>query len=49
MSIAYILSFIFFYVALALIFYSLCITSEVDDMMEEEFKKNCEYWRTTLK
>ena len=50
MSIAYILSFMFFYVALALVFYSLCITSEVDDIMEqEEFKKNCEYWRTTLK
>ena len=42
MSIAYILSFIFFYLALALIFYSLCITgSEVDDIIE---KQNSQYW-----
>ena len=41
MSIAYILSFMFFYLALALIFYSICITSEVDDIME---KQNRQYW-----
>ena len=41
----YMLGFGFMYIAVALIFYSLCITaSNADDLMEQEAK---EYWRTT--
>ena len=47
MSIVGIIGFMFFYLAIALIFYSLCVTaSRADDLMEQEFKKNCNYWRT---
>lgn len=46
MSIGYIVGFMFFYLALCLIFYSLCITaSRADDIMEQEAR---EYWRTTI-
>ena len=46
MSIAGILGFVFFYIAIGLIFYALCITaSEADRQMEQEFREN--YWRTT--
>ena len=37
----------FFYIAFALIVYALMDTaSKADDIMEQEFKKNCNYWRT---
>ena len=38
----------FFYIAFALIVYALMDTaSKADDIMEhDEFKKNCNYWRT---
>ena len=37
----------FFYIAFALIVYALMDTaSKADDIMEQEFKNNCNYWRT---
>ena len=37
----------FFYIAFALIVYALMDTaSKADDIMEQEFNKNCNYWRT---
>ena len=37
----------FFYIAFTLIVYALMDTaSKADDIMEQEFKKNCNYWRT---
>ena len=44
MSIAGYLGIVFFYIAIALIFYGL---SEADSQEHDEFKKNCDYWRTT--
>ena len=50
MSIAGILGFIFFYIAIGLIFYSLCTTaSKADDIMEKQYKKVQsyeEFWHT---
>ena len=40
MSIVGIIGFMFFYLAIALIFYSLCVTaSRADDIMEKQYKK----------
>ena len=44
MSIAGYLGIVFFYIAIALIFYGL---SEADSQEQNEFRKNCAYWRTT--
>ena len=43
MSIAGYLGIVLFYIAIALIFYGL---SEADSQEHDEFKKNCDYWRT---
>ena len=44
MSIAGILGFMFFYLAVGLIFYSLCVTAkQSDEIMEQEAKQ---YWST---
>ena len=46
MSIAGILGFVFFYIAIGLIFYSLCVTAkQSDEIMEQEAKQ---YWSTTI-
>ena len=50
MSIVGIIGFMFFYLAIALIFYSLCVTaSRADDLMEKQYKKVQsyeEFWHT---
>ena len=47
MSIAGILGFMFFYIAVGLIFYSLCVTAkQSDEIMEQQAK---EYWSTVYK
>ena len=46
MSIAGILGFVFFYIAIGLIFYSLCFTAkQSDEIMEQEAKQ---YWHTII-
>ena len=47
MSIAGYLGIGFMYIAYTVLMWALCDTaSKADDIMEQEFKKNCNYWRT---
>lgn len=47
MSIAGYLGIGFMYIAYTVLMWALCETaSKADDIMEQEFKKNCNYWRT---
>ena len=47
MSLAGYLGIGFMCIAYAGLMWCLCITaSKADDIMEQEFKKNCNYWRT---
>ena len=37
----------FMYIAYTVLMWALCETaSKADDLIEQEFKKNCNYWRT---
>ena len=48
MSIAGYLGITFMCLAYAMLMWALCIIAgEADRQMEEEFNKNCKYWKTT--